>query len=151
MQAKPEAVTKNHIRTNRGQKPQEQAFSACFLGSSAADSTTRSRSRISILQVDSGSRKNTLLRLTKEGRQPCRFGVIQSRWRGSERVLTEIKLKKGEPVEKALRRLKKKIDREGTLKVVRNHRHFEKPSEKRRRKEKAARFSAMLSARYADM
>jgi small subunit ribosomal protein S21 len=66
--------------------------------------------------------------------------------------LTEIKLKKGEPVDKALRRLKKKIDREGTLKVVRSrHRHFEKPSERRRRKEKAARFSAMLNARYADM
>jgi small subunit ribosomal protein S21 len=65
--------------------------------------------------------------------------------------LTEIKLKKGEPVDKALRRLKKRIDREGTLKVVRNQRHFEKPSERRRRKEKAARFSAMLSARYADI
>jgi len=78
-------------------------------------------------------------------------GHPNSPWRGCERVLTEIKLKKGESVEKALRRLKKKIDREGTLKVARNHRHFEKPSEKRRRKEKAARFSAMLSARYADM
>jgi small subunit ribosomal protein S21 len=65
--------------------------------------------------------------------------------------LTEIRLKKGEPVERALRRLKKKVDREGTLKVVRNHRHFEKPSEKRRRKEKAARFSAMLKERYADL
>jgi len=65
--------------------------------------------------------------------------------------LTEIKFRKGERVEKALRRLKKKIDREGTLKVVRNHRHCEKPSERRRRKEKAARFSAMLSVRYADM
>jgi len=63
--------------------------------------------------------------------------------------LTEIRLKKGEPVDKALRRLKKKIDREGTLKEVRNHRHFEKPSERKRRKMKAARFSAMLSARYA--
>ena len=65
--------------------------------------------------------------------------------------MTEIKLKKGESVEKVLRRLKKKIDREGTLKIARHHRHFEKPSEQRRRKEKAARFSAMLSARYADM
>ena len=64
--------------------------------------------------------------------------------------MTEIRLKKGEPVDKALRRLKKKLDREGTLKEVRNHRHFEKPSERRRRKEKAARFSAMLTARYAD-
>ena len=65
--------------------------------------------------------------------------------------MTEIRLKKGEPAEKALRRLKKKIDREGTLRVVRSHRHYEKPSEKRRRKEKAARFSAMLTARYADL
>ncbi|MCU0782536.1 MAG: 30S ribosomal protein S21 [Verrucomicrobia bacterium] len=65
--------------------------------------------------------------------------------------MTEIRLKKGELVEKALRRLKKKIDREGTLKVVRSHRHYEKPSECRRRKEKAARFSAMLTARYADL
>jgi small subunit ribosomal protein S21 len=50
--------------------------------------------------------------------------------------LSEVKLKKGEPVEKALRRLKKKLDREGTLREARAHRHFEKPSEKRRRKAK---------------
>jgi small subunit ribosomal protein S21 len=50
-----------------------------------------------------------------------------------------------------LRRLKKKLDREGTLRIVRTRRHFEKPCETRRRKEKAARFSAMLRARYADM
>ena len=65
--------------------------------------------------------------------------------------MSEVKLKKGEPVEKALRRLKKKLDREGTLREARAHRHFEKPSERRRRKEKAARFSAMLTARYADL
>jgi small subunit ribosomal protein S21 len=65
--------------------------------------------------------------------------------------LTEIRLKKGESIEKALRRLKKRVDREGTLKEVRNHRHYEKPSEKRRRRMKVAKFSAMLSARYADM
>ena len=64
--------------------------------------------------------------------------------------MTEIKLKKGEPVDKALRRLKKKIDREGTMQTVRDKRRFEKPSAKRRRKEKVARFSAMLAARYAD-
>jgi small subunit ribosomal protein S21 len=63
----------------------------------------------------------------------------------------EIRIKKGEPLEKALRRMKKKLDREGTLKEVRNHRHFEKPSEKKRRRMKVAKFNAMLSARYADM
>ena len=78
--------------------------------------------------------------------------VIRNRVReGCERDLSEIKLKKGEPVDRALRRLKKKVDREGTLKEVRNHRHYEKPSERRRRKMKVARFNAMLSARYADV
>lgn len=71
--------------------------------------------------------------------------------KGSEIEVSEVKLKKGEPVDRALRRLKKKVDREGTLKEVRNHRHFEKPSEKRRRRMKVAKFSAMLAARYADV
>jgi small subunit ribosomal protein S21 len=53
--------------------------------------------------------------------------------------VSEVRLKKGEPVDKALRRLKKKLDREGTLREARAHRHFEKPSEKRRRKAKAPR------------
>jgi len=64
--------------------------------------------------------------------------------------MIEIKLKKGEPVERAIRRLKKKLDREQTLKKFRERRRFEKPSAKRRRKEKAARFEAMLRARHAD-
>ena len=104
-----------------------------------------------VLPVD-GQRPLTRLPLPdpdRTGRSPAKPRAAD--WEGSETVLTEIKLKKGEPVEKALRRLKKKIDREGTLKEVRSHRHYEKPSERRRRKEKAARFSAMLSARYADM
>ena len=37
---------------------------------------------------------------------------------------TEVRLKKGEPIERALRRLKKKLDKEGTLKELRNRRHF---------------------------
>ncbi len=64
--------------------------------------------------------------------------------------MTEIKLKKGEPIERAIRRLKKKLDREQTLKKFRERRRFEKPSAKRRRKEKAARFEAMLRARHAE-
>lgn len=104
-----------------------------------------------LLPVD-GKRAATRLPLP----DPDRTGASPAKpraadWEGSETVLTEIKLKKGEPVEKALRRLKKRIDREGTLKEVRNHRRFEKPSEKRRRKLKVAKFTAMLRARYADM
>jgi small subunit ribosomal protein S21 len=33
--------------------------------------------------------------------------------------VSEVKLKKGEPVDRALRRLKKKVDRENTLRDVR--------------------------------
>ena len=38
-----------------------------------------------------------------------------------------------------LRRLKKKMDKEGVMREIRAHRHFEKPSEKRRRKAARAR------------
>ena len=64
--------------------------------------------------------------------------------------MSEVKIKKGESVEKALRRLKKKLDREGTLKQVRNNRHLEKPCETKRRKMNASKFSATHAARYAD-
>ena len=63
----------------------------------------------------------------------------------------EIKMRKNEPIDRALRRMKKKLDRENIIKGTRAKRYYEKPCEKRRRKEKAARFSAMLSARYADL
>jgi small subunit ribosomal protein S21 len=64
--------------------------------------------------------------------------------------MTEIKLRKGEPIDRAIRRLKKKLDREHTLQQFRMRRRFEKPSARKRRKMKAARFAAMLKARYAD-
>ena len=48
---------------------------------------------------------------------------------------TEVKLNKnkGDSIERALRRLKKKLYKEGTLKELRNRRHYVKPSEKKRR------------------
>lgn len=54
-----------------------------------------------------------------------------------------VKVKKGESVEKALRRLKKKMDKEGIMREIRAHRHYEKPCEKRRRKEARARLRAL--------
>ena len=71
--------------------------------------------------------------------------------RGCDHGLTEIRLRKGESLEKALRRLKKRLDREGTIKDARNKLHYEKPSVRRRRKLKVAKFNAMLSQRYAEM
>jgi len=51
-------------------------------------------------------------------------------------------LKKGEAVERALKRLKKIMDREGMMKQLRANRYFEKPSEKKRRKSARARSRA---------
>jgi small subunit ribosomal protein S21 len=52
--------------------------------------------------------------------------------------MTEVRAKKGEPIDKVLRRLKKKLDKEGTLKELRNRRHYEKPSEKNRRRRRSS-------------
>ncbi len=43
-----------------------------------------------------------------------------------------------EPFEKALRRFKKICEREGVLSDLKKHQHFEKPSERRKRKLNAA-------------
>lgn len=53
--------------------------------------------------------------------------------------MLQIKLRKGEPIEKALRRLKKIMDKEGMMREIRGHRYYEKPSEKKRRKAARAR------------
>ncbi|MDZ4816992.1 MAG: 30S ribosomal protein S21 [Verrucomicrobiota bacterium] len=55
--------------------------------------------------------------------------------------MSEVRLKKGEAIDKALRRLKKKLDREGTLREVRNRRFYEKPGDRKRRKAKSPRFN----------
>ncbi|MGF1449564.1 MAG: 30S ribosomal protein S21 [Opitutales bacterium] len=60
----------------------------------------------------------------------------------------EVRIRKGEPMEKALRRLKKKLDREGVIRDVRAKRYFEKPSETKRRKKKVSAFNNMLRQRY---
>ena len=62
----------------------------------------------------------------------------------------EIKMRKNEPIDRAIRRMKKKLDRENIIKDVRAKRYYEKPCEKRRRKETVAAFTAMRRARYAN-
>ena len=61
--------------------------------------------------------------------------------------MAEIKLKEGQTVDSALRALRKKLDREGTLQLLRDRQHYEKPSEKKQRLKKKARFEAMLEAK----
>lgn len=63
----------------------------------------------------------------------------------------EVKVRKGEPMERALRRLKKRLDREGVINDVRTKRYFEKPSQAKRRKRKELDFNNMLRVRYSKM
>jgi small subunit ribosomal protein S21 len=51
----------------------------------------------------------------------------------------DVKLKKGESVDRAMRRLKKKLDKEGTMRELRARSHYEKPSERKRKKSARAR------------
>ena len=68
----------------------------------------------------------------------------------SEHQLIEVRLKRNEPVEKGLRRLKKQMLREGVFKQLKQRRYYVKPSVSLRLKTKAARFEAMLKQRHAD-
>ncbi len=52
--------------------------------------------------------------------------------------MTSVKVRVGEPLDKALRALKKKLDKEGVMKSVKAHRFYDKPSVKERAKAKAA-------------
>lgn len=63
----------------------------------------------------------------------------------------EIKIRKGETMDKAIRRMKKKLDRENIIRDVRAKRYFEKPCEERRRKKKVQAFNNMLRQRYENM
>jgi small subunit ribosomal protein S21 len=50
--------------------------------------------------------------------------------------MPKISVGEHEPLEKALRRFKKKIEIEGILKALKARKHYEKPSEMKRRKRK---------------
>lgn len=55
--------------------------------------------------------------------------------------MPRVEVGKNEPLERALKRFKKKIEREGVLKQLKARKHYEKPSERRRKKRKDARGS----------
>ena len=61
----------------------------------------------------------------------------------------EIKLRKGEPVERALRRLREKLKAEGVLDEMKKQRFFEKPSDKRRRRSARAAYNTRRQQRLS--
>lgn len=52
--------------------------------------------------------------------------------------MSRVEIAPGESLERALRRFKKKIERDGLLKQLRARKHYEKPSEKKRRKARSS-------------
>ena len=48
--------------------------------------------------------------------------------------MTKVRVKSDEPFEKALRRFKKKCNKEGLMQRLKEVQHFEKPSDQRRRR-----------------
>lgn len=52
--------------------------------------------------------------------------------------MVSIKVRPGDHIDKALRALKKKLDKEGVMKTAKAHRFYDKPSVKKRAKSKAA-------------
>jgi small subunit ribosomal protein S21 len=58
---------------------------------------------------------------------------------GGESWMTGVKVRDDESFEKALRRFNKFCEKTGILSDIKKHQHFEKPSERRKRKLNAAR------------
>lgn len=56
----------------------------------------------------------------------------------SEQSMRGVNVKKGEPVDRALKRLKTKLDTEGILEEMRRRRAFESPTQRRLRKQRTA-------------
>jgi small subunit ribosomal protein S21 len=52
--------------------------------------------------------------------------------------MTKVKVRIGDSIDKALRVLKKRLDKEGVMKTVKAHRFYSKPSIAKRAKAKAA-------------
>ena len=63
----------------------------------------------------------------------------------------QLKLKKGESVERGLKRLKKILDKEGIIKTLRDQRYFEKPCVKARKKSARARIRSRSRRRSQEL
>ncbi len=62
--------------------------------------------------------------------------------------MPEVIVRKGEPIDRALKRLKSKLDQEGILDEVRRLRAFETPTQRTRRKAKANAKRQKLKIRF---
>jgi len=63
--------------------------------------------------------------------------------------MTEVVIHDDESFDRALKRFTKKCEKAGILSDLRKHRHYEKPSERRKRKVNAAARKSRRTQRYA--
>jgi small subunit ribosomal protein S21 len=72
---------------------------------------------------------------------------LHGRPKGGSSLLTLVRVSSEESFEKALRRFKKTCEKSGVLADIRRHQHFEKPSERRKRKLNSAKRKVRRMAR----
>ena len=63
--------------------------------------------------------------------------------------MSKVNICTDEPIDKALKRLKRQLDRDDVMRECRRRRYFQKPSAVKRQKMKEAKFKAYLDARDA--
>ena len=63
--------------------------------------------------------------------------------------MSKVNLRPDEPIDRALKRLKRQLYRDDVMRECRRRRHFQKPSAVKRQKMKEAKFKAYLDARDA--
>ncbi len=66
------------------------------------------------------------------------------------KTYVEIKVRKDEKIDAALKRFKRAVMKEGTVKFLKTNRYFVRPAEKRRLKAKAARRRAFIERLHSD-
>ena len=64
--------------------------------------------------------------------------------------MSQVNIRPDEPIDKALKRLKKQLDRDDVLRECRKRRFYTKPSAVKRQKMKEAKFKAYLNDRDRD-
>jgi small subunit ribosomal protein S21 len=87
-------------------------------------------------------------RLTLRGTAATMYGSNEKAVSKKRIFMPEVIVRKGEPIDRALKRLKNKLDAEGIMEEVRRLRAFETPSQKVRRKAKLAAKRGKLKFRF---
>lgn len=63
-------------------------------------------------------------------------------------LLAQVQVRQNESLDSALKRFKKELEQAGILREAREHQHYEKPSDKKRKAEAARKRKIARSSRY---